>query len=153
MKSKKVYFVQTGILFALLALAGCMPGVKKGEDASVIKDRAVQRWDFLIAHQAEKAYDFLTPGYRSTKTREAYAKEMNSRGIRWSEVHYTSQTCEADVCKVHLTVDYAVNLGGMSGNVKSQGFVVETWIKADGHWYYLPNQLQPKLGADADKKG
>ena len=151
MKSKKVYFAQGGILLALLALAGCMTAVKN-EDSSVIGKRAVERWDFLIAHQAEKAYDFLTPGYRTTKTREAYAQEMNNRGIRWSKVGFGSQQCEVDICHVHLTVDYRVNLGGPAGNTKAMGFVAETWIKAAGRWYFLPEQLQPtRLGKDSAK--
>ena len=149
MKSKKVYFAQGGILLALLALAGCMTAVKN-EDSSVIRARAVERWNFLIARHAEKAYDYLTPGYRATKTREAYAQEMNHRGIRWSKVGFGSQQCEVDVCHVHLTVDYRVNLGGPAGDTKTTGFVAETWIKAAGRWYFLPEQLQPtKLGKDS----
>ncbi|HET8940551.1 MAG TPA: hypothetical protein VFN13_01005 [Rudaea sp.] len=149
MKSKQVYFAKVGMLLALLALAGCMSAVKKNEDASVIKQRAVQRWDYLIAHQAEKAYDFLSPGFRATKTRDAYAREMNGRGVHWSKVHFGSQKCDADVCKVHLVIDYSMQMGGPAGVVKSSGFVVETWIKTDGHWYFLPDPLTPtKLGKD-----
>ena len=149
MKSKQVYFAPAGVLMALIALAGCVSAVKKNDDASVIKQRAVQRWNYLIAHQAEKAYDFLSPGYRATKTREAYASEMNGRGIHWTKVHFASQKCDTNVCTVHLAVDYSMKMGGPAGNVDSSGFVVETWIKADGHWYFLPNPLTPaKLGKD-----
>ncbi len=151
MKSRKVYLTRAGVLLALLALAGCMSMIKKNEDASVIKQRAVQRWDYLIAHQAEKAYDFLSPGYRATKTRDAYVREMNGRGIHWSKVHFGSQKCDADTCKVYLTVDYRMHMGGPVGNVNTSGFVVETWIKADGRWCFLPNALAPtKLGKSGD---
>lgn len=147
MKSKQVYFAKIGVLIALFALAGCMTGVKQDEDASVLKQRAVQRWGYLIDHQAEKAYDLLTPGYRATKTRDAYASEMNGRGLHWSKVYFSSQKCDADTCHVHLIVDYSLPMGGPAGTVKSSGFVVETWIKAAGHWYYLPEALTPaKLG-------
>ncbi|MDR3389261.1 MAG: hypothetical protein P4L92_19635 [Rudaea sp.] len=140
--------MQRGALLVLVALAGCMAGVKD-QDNSVIRTRAVERWDLLIAHQAEKAYDYLSPGYRETKPREAYAKEMNGRGIRWSKVRFGSQECDAEVCKVHLSVDYSVDLGGLAGKVASSGLVVETWIKTKGQWYFLPDQLQPKLGKES----
>ena len=151
-KSKKVYLLQMCGLFALLSLAGCMTAVKD-QDSSVIRARAVERWDFLIAHHAEKAWDYLSPGYRDTKPREAYAKEMNARGVNWSKVSFNSQKCEADVCKVHLAVDYTVNMGGAIGKVGSMGPIVETWIKVKGQWYFLPEQFGPtglkKSGTDS----
>ena len=145
MKSKKVYFVQAGFMLAALALAGCGM-VKKDEDPSVIKEKAVQRWDLLIAHQAQKAWDFLSPGYRQTKSRDAYAQEMNARGVRWSKVNYGSQECEADLCKVHLLVDYSLTLGGPAGTVKSMAPLAETWVRIDGKWYYLPDPMYTKPG-------
>lgn len=151
MKSKKVYFAQIALVAGALALAGCAGmSAKKDEDASVIKEKAVQRWDYLIAHQAEKAYDFLAPGYRQTISREQYAHDMNGRGTHWSKVKYLSQTCQPEVCTVHLMVDYTLDLGGLAGNTKAKGFSTETWIHAAGHWYYLPNPLPPKPGKEAE---
>lgn len=149
MNSKKVYLSKFVLAAAALALAGCTGMVKKDEDASVIKEKAVQRWDDLIAKKADKAYDFLAPGYRKTITRAQYTHDMNGRGTHWSKVSYTSQECSADACTVRLMVDYSINLGGLAGNTKSMAPVVETWIKADGTWYYLPQMASPKL----DKQG
>jgi len=91
-KSKQVYFATFAA--AALLLSGCMSGggtkpqgsEGKAEADSVLKTRAVERWDLLIARKADKAWDYLTPGYRETKPRQAYAEEMNGRGIRWSKV-------------------------------------------------------------------
>ncbi|HZP65675.1 MAG TPA: hypothetical protein VFB32_05145 [Rudaea sp.] len=150
MKSRKVQIVHSFAVLAFALLAGCMAGVKN-EDSSVVRTRAVERWEDLIAHKAEKAYDYLTPGYRATKTREAYAKEMNERGVKWSKVTFGSQDCDVDTCKVHLEVNYAINMGGPAGNVKTLGFVTENWVKVNGQWYYLPDQFQPQLGKDSGK--
>jgi hypothetical protein len=150
-KSKQVYFARIALTASVLALAGCGALVKKNEDASVIKTKAVQRWEYLIAKQADQAYDFLAPGYRQTISREQYAHNMNSRGTRWSKVHYNSQTCDADTCTVRLSVDYTINLGGLAGDTKATGFSVEKWIKADGAWYYLPPVASPKLDKPAEK--
>jgi hypothetical protein len=148
--TKKVYFAKIGFVLGALALTGC-GAIKKEEDASVIKEKAVQRWELLIAHQAEKAYDLLSPGYRQTKDRAAYAKEMNARPVRWSKVHYTSQDCEADTCKVHLSVDYSLNTGGPVGTVNASAPLTETWIRIDGRWYNLPNPVRAKPGEDQEK--
>jgi hypothetical protein len=148
MKSKQVYFAKTGFVLAALALAGCSAGIK-GEDNSVLRERAVQRWDYLIAHQAEKAYDFLSPGYRETKPREEYAHEMNSRGVRWSKATFASQQCDADVCHVHVNIDYEIKLGA-TGPAKSTGFLTETWVRVNGKWYFLPEQVQSRPGKDKE---
>src|ERR1700759_2439992 len=105
MNIKKVYFAQIFTALALAVLAGCatttsvkQQNVAKG--GATLQDRAVERWNFLIAHQAEKAYDYLTPGYRGTKSRDDYAKEMNGRGLHWLAVKYNSEECDGDTCKV-----------------------------------------------------
>ena len=123
----------------------------KDEDNSVIKERAVARWNFLIEHKADKSYDYLSPGFRSTISREKYADEMNERGLRWEKVDFGSQECDASKCKVRLLVGYKINLNGSVGPVKSMGPVVETWIKADGKWFFLPDTVKSsKIDAPSD---
>jgi hypothetical protein len=146
MNIEKVYFSRFFAFFAFFALAGCAAGPTKpepakDESADVIQQKAVERWNFLIAHQAEKAYDYLSPGYRATKTREVYAKEMNNRPIRWTKATYNSQQCDGDTCKVSLVVNFTVKMPNMSRNTDAFSPLVETWIKIDRHWYYLPDAM------------
>jgi len=125
-------------------------GGSKEEDSAVIRTRAIERWDLLIAHKAEKAWSFLTPGYREVKPRAAYAEEMNNRAVHWKKVAFGSQECDADTCKVRLLVEYNLDLGGLAGKVASTAPVLETWIKVNGRWYFLPEQFQPtKLGKES----
>ena len=149
MKSKKVYLLaKFALAVVALALAGCAGMARKDEDASVIKEKAVQRWDYLIAKKADKAYDFLSPGYRTTITRENYAFGMNNRPVSWEAVSYVDQQCETEVCTVHLKLKYkvAVNLHGVR-QVRGDSPVTERWIKDSGRWYFLPDSgyKAPKL--------
>ncbi len=137
MKSKKVYFAPW-LALGLLVLAGCAMPVKP-EDSSVIRQRAVERWNFLIAHQAEKAYDYLSPGYRATKSREEYAKEMNNRPVRWKTAKFVEQKCDQDVCDVVIEVTYLAKVNaGTEREVESTSQVNEHWIREQGKWYLLP---------------
>jgi hypothetical protein len=150
--SKKTIFGKLVLVCVVLALSACGM-VRKDEDASVIEQKAVQRWNYLIAHKAEKAYDYLSPGYRATKTRESYAAGMNNRPVNWEEVKYIDQSCSQDVCTVHLKLKYKVmvNLHGMR-KIAGNSPVTERWIKESGRWYYLPdnNQLRPRPTAPAE---
>lgn len=138
------------ILSIGLLLAGCAsestrpdvsaPDTDQSRKLSDVEKRALQRWGYLIKHEAEKAYDFLSPGYRATKPREVYASEMNNRPVQWTKVYPYSESCEKpDVCTLHLQIDADTAMPGVGRKVPATGFVAETWIRTRGKWYYLPD--------------
>lgn len=111
----------------------------KPEKNTVVEKRALERWNFLINRQAEKAYDYLSPGFRATKSRESYAAEMNNRPVQWTNVYPYSQSCDKpDVCILNFQIDAQTDMPGVNRKVPAIGFVEETWIKTRGKWYYLP---------------
>lgn len=120
----------------LLALTGCVD--KANPDT--VDTRSVERWNHLISHKAEQAYDYLTPGFRSTQTREAYAAAMNSRPVQWKDATFKSKECDADRCKVQVDVTYSLAMPGAStsaaGGTRTQN---ETWLLVDGEWFFLPS--------------
>jgi hypothetical protein len=130
-------------LLAPLALAAC-GGVSavKPQDDSVLEKRAIERWNLLIAHKAEKAYDFLTPGSRTTETREKYASDMNNRPVHWQSVTYVDRKCDdADACTLQLQASFSVNMSARMGHdVQSVTLLWERWIRVNGQWYYLPER-------------
>lgn len=136
MTIKPLKFVAAcAVSIALLALSACAD--KANPDN--VNRRAVERWNFLIAHQAEKAYDYLTPGFRQTQTRDAYATAMNNRPLQWKSAKFDRKDCEEDRCTVVLDVAYALKMGGSPvGTIDSSSRQTETWIRVDGDWYFLP---------------
>lgn len=146
------------LLFAIVLTSACSSQSTRpdqaGGDASAktvnkeVERRALERWAFLIERKAEKAYDYLSPGYRQTKSRDEYAKEMNNRPVRWSKVLPYRQVCDKpDVCVLDLQVDFETTIPGVRQAVDSAGFVNETWIRTGGKWYLLP-----KAGNQAGRK-
>ena len=133
-------------LSLLVALAGVLsgcattPGTTAGKTVPP-ETRAIERWNHLIAREAEKAYDYMSPGRRGTKSREDYAREMNSRPVRWEKVvlyKHTPCAATATTCKVVLQVDAKAPLPGTAGEASTLAFPQETWIlDKDGQWYYL----------------
>lgn len=122
----------------LVALVGC--NANKDATADVEK-RVVERWNFLIAHQAEKAYDYLSPGTRETQTRESYAAAMNSRPVQWTAVKFNRKECDADRCKVYIDVSYSLAMpgaGAIGKPIGSTSTQSETWVRVKDDWYFLP---------------
>ena len=76
---------------ALLLLAACASNPSgrssSGSDEhEVLMERAMERWNLLIAKDAAKAWTYLSPGYRSTHPQKTYADEMSQRPVRWAKV-------------------------------------------------------------------
>ncbi len=120
----------------LAAIAGCT----NTSNPDNVDRRAVERWNYLIAHQAEKAYDYLSPGFRKTQTREAYAAAMNNRPVQWKKATFNGKECDAERCKASIKLTYAVRMPGLASTpVETTTTQSETWILVDGQWYLLPN--------------
>ena len=138
------------LIVTTLLAAGCAsqsskPDAAPGKSNSgaaekIVNKRSIERWEFLIAHKADKAYDYLSPGFKATKKREDYAKEMRDRPVEWQKVLPYSQVCDKpDVCVVNIQVDVNVKMPGVGQKVSSVGYVTETWIRSHGQWYFLPD--------------
>ena len=129
-------------LAALAALFVALAGCNTNSDPTAdVEKRAVDRWNFLISHQAEKAYDYLSPGTRETQTRESYATAMNSRPVRWTAAKYNHKECDADRCKVYIDVSYSLTMpgaGAIGKPIESTSTQTETWVRVKDDWYFLP---------------
>lgn len=132
--------LKTTAAFAIAAvLLGGLAGCADKANPDNIDRRAVERWNFLVARQAEKAYDYLTPGYRQTQTREAYAAAMNNRPVRWQAAKFKQKKCESERCKVDVDVTFSATVPGSQSATPATSTQSETWILSNGEWFYLPS--------------
>ena len=131
--------IAIAILGALIVLLG---GCNFSTDSTAEVDtRAVERWNYLIAHQAEKAYDYLSPGTRETQTRETYAAAMNTRPVKWLSAKFNRKECDADRCTVYIDVSYSVGMPGAGATgkaVQTSSTQSETWVHVKNGWFFLP---------------
>jgi hypothetical protein len=128
----------TAVALAALLL-GSLAGCANKASPDNIDRRVVERWNYLVARQAEKAYDYLTPGYRLTQTREAYAAAMNNRPVRWDAAKFKQKTCESQRCKVDVDVTFSMMVPGSHKWTPATSTQSETWILSNGEWFYLPS--------------
>ena len=129
-----------GVLVALF-LAGCAAGGGT-KPAESLADRAVARWNYLINKEPEKAWEYMTPGSRQVAPRDQYVRETLVKPVQWTGAEYESQECQsADACEVLVNVKFRVrsHLTGV-GMLDAERRLVETWIRVDGQWYFLPKE-------------
>ena len=124
----------------------------KGEPSTdVLAERAIARWEDLIARRAEDAWNYLSPGYRATNPQAAYAKTMNERPVQWYKVerYVVSEGEEPAIecvqprsCTIKLKVHFKVasNLTGV-GMLDSWNVLKEHWVNVRDQWYLVPEDV------------
>jgi hypothetical protein len=147
--SRSLKLVAVAVFAVLLGACATGSGTKSDKQSASqvagkvvpVEDRAVQRWQLLIAGKAAEAYDYLSPGVRSAKPREQYAQEMSQRPVHWKTVAFSKKQCEGDSCTVTVHIEYEVKMPGIGiGMVSAPSEVEERWIQLDGTWYHVPEQ-------------
>lgn len=129
-------------LIAIVAACGGKTHVRDHQpvvDSNSVGARAQARWDALIERQYAQAYQYYTPGFRSSTPLDRFAGGFAGGRVIWEQAEYVDEECEEDRCVVRLRVTYAyLQLAPGVDRYPSTRTVKETWIRLDDHWYYTP---------------
>lgn len=122
------------LIFSLLVLSAC-------EKSESIEQRATARWNVLLSGDMTAAYEYLSPGYRSSVSLEQYQRSLLTRQVGWNSADYIESECVEDSCKVKISIDYSVR-GALPGVKEFKGVqkVEESWVRVNGVWYLVPEK-------------
>jgi hypothetical protein len=139
----KIKMNKKSLLMCSLAVAGLvLAGCGKKDPVEVVRQRATERWTLVANHELVKAYDYLSPGYRSTHTLEQYIAFIATARMRWKSADIDTVKCDEDACDVKLMLLSTIPgpLVGRSSDMEFRAPINEKWIHGDdGQWYFLPN--------------
>ena len=129
------YLLLLVVMMLLSACASTPPKIPS------IEERATARWDMLFSGDLAGAYEFLSPGYRSSVSSLQYQRSILLKQVRWISAEYKSSDCEETTCKVKFLLEFRVvgALPGVKSYVGSMD-IEELWILIDGLWYLVPEQ-------------
>lgn len=127
-----------GLFLGIFLLASC---VTTPQSESGVEQRVVARWGALLEGDYIGAYDFLSPGYRSSVSLNQYQRSLLLSKVRWTSAKYIESECTDNVCKVKNSLDYALH-GALPGVNTFNGtqIVEESWVLVDGDWYFVPKE-------------
>ena len=130
--------VFTSLVCSLLLLTGCAT-TAPGENQ--IEKRATERWQALLSDDIEGAYEYLSPGFRSSVPLKQYTRAILLKQVSWNDAKYIESDCTETACKVKISLEYSV-YGAVPGvkSFKSTQVVEESWVLADRSWYFVPRQ-------------
>jgi hypothetical protein len=104
-----------------------------------IEERAIGRWDALLSENVESAYEYLSPGYRSSVSLTQYHRSLLLNKVRWTGAKYIESDCEETVCNVKISLDFTI-YGAVPGvkSFESKQTIKESWVQVNGSWYLVP---------------
>lgn len=120
-----------GLMLSLaLLLSGCA-GVPQADDPeTLVKQRAQQRLDLLMAGRVEESFRYTTPAYQQGRGLAFYTRAY--AGVSsWNKAEVTGVNCTGARCEVSLRVRYPAIRGGF----ENERSLDERWIEVDGNWY------------------
>ena len=122
----------------LLLLQACA-GMATTEES--IEKRATDRWEALFSDDLEGAYEFLSPGYRSSVSLKQYLRTLLLQKVQWKDARFIESDCAETSCKVKISLDYTV-YGAVPGVSSFDGTqqIEESWVKVNGNWYFVPKK-------------
>ena len=123
---------------AMLLLSSCATTMNA---EMVVEERAKARWESLLSGDLAGAYEYLTPGYRSSVSSLQYQRSLLLMRIKWNEAQVIESECEEISCNVTISLDYTLHgaLPGVSSFEGTQKFE-ESWLLVDGNWYFVPEK-------------
>ena len=123
---------------ALIMMSACTTIMPTKE---TVESRAMARWDAILSDDLSGAYEFLSPGYRSSVSSVQYQRVLLQNKIQWTNATYIESECAETTCNVKILLGYTV-YGALSGVKSFSGTdtVEESWIKSDDKWYLVPQQ-------------
>lgn len=126
---------------AAVLASGCATTSSR-KSAPAVEDRAVKRWELLIEHKADEAYEYLTAGYRSTHPKDAYVAAKTHTALTWKSAKYVDKECESeDLCTVRILLSYSMRMhAGVPKPIEASSYESEKWIKVDNQWFHLPRE-------------
>jgi hypothetical protein len=125
------------LLCSLLLLSACASITQP--KAPTLEERVTARWSALLSDDLAGAYEFLSPGYRSSVSSVQYQRSILLQRVQWTDAKYRSSECTETTCNVSVLLDYRI-VGALPGvkSFKGKKDVKESWVKVEDMWYLVP---------------
>ena len=133
---KRSYTFLPALCCSLLLLSAC---ATTSRTENTIEKRATSRWDAILSDDLAGAYEFLSPGFRSSVSSVQYQRSVLLNRVKWTAAQYIESQCTETTCKVKISLDYAL-YGALPGVKSFEGkdMIEESWVLVDGNWYFVP---------------
>jgi hypothetical protein len=125
--------LQALLMLLLIGLNSCGSSPPPEE---AVRERALERWQALMQRDMEKAYGYLSPGYRAVTSLDLYRARFGS-AVRWTDANVKKVACTDKACDVTVNVHYQY-MAPSVGMYEGEKPLEEKWVQVDKQWWLLP---------------
>lgn len=110
------------------------------QEKNTLDNRVMDYWSHKINRDFDKAYEFLSPGWKGKEDKDKYARRINKSVVNWLSINIKEKQCsEAYLCTVISEIEYDYNFrGAVNEKMKVKSDIKERWIMKDNVWYHVP---------------
>jgi hypothetical protein len=125
------------VVFAVLLLISACAATRTAEQ--IVEERAMERWIALLSDDLTGAYEYLSPGYRSSVSVKNYQRALLLKKIKWNDAKVIESECEETTCKIKISLNYTA-FGAVPGLKSFDGVqtIEESWVLVNGNWFLVP---------------
>jgi len=130
------YINLLAVVGSVLLLSACAATI---DTQSQLEERATARWDTLLSGDLAGAYQYLSPGYRSSVSSLQYQRSILLKKVKWTSAEYIEHKCGEAACKVRILLGFTV-YGALPGvkSFEDTQEITESWVLSKGEWYLVP---------------
>lgn len=132
--------VQTGLLLTAVLFFSACSVLPTKTDAEIVEHRSALRLEALRKLDFEKAYTYMSPGYRSVKGLDRFKLDY-AGSVNLLDFNVQTAECVEDTCNVLVDSTYKITIVGPGFSVKEPLAIEraskETWIRTEGKWWFV----------------
>lgn len=135
--------LQTGLLLVAVIFFSACSMLPTKTDAEIVESRSALRLEALKNLDFEKAYSYMSPGYRSVKELDRFKLDY-AGSVNMLDFDVQSAECVEDTCNVLVGSHYKITMVGRGFSAKKPLVIdrvsKETWIRTDGKWWFVKSE-------------
>jgi hypothetical protein len=117
--------------------AGAGTTDKGASRQAALEQRVNAKWDALIRGDFAAAYAFASPAYRRSFSLDAFRRNFGDKVV-WKRIEVVSVVFQGDdAATVGIKIYFVYHDPQSQKSLDMSTHVQESWILADGEWWYL----------------
>jgi hypothetical protein len=130
----------------LIISSGCATKdtLKGTADEELLRERVAAYWNYRIASELEKCYEYEYPLTRKMQNLVNYIQSFDTGALQWQRFDIKKISIEEDIARVDLSLKVRVKLPRITVS-EPDANVTDLWVRHEGQWYHVLNRFRDKV--------
>lgn len=128
------------VMATLIGLFFLQAGCFSQYPVTEVRERSEAKWQALVAGDYDKAYGYLSPGFRLKLDKIAFHNRYRNK-LTFHSATVTRVECRKDICELDVELDYTIHaMPPFAIDFRRPEIRTEKWILSEGDWWFVPKK-------------